>query len=144
MSMHNPYSKHATHYQKQAIETASQEEILLMLYDGAIRFLLISKKAHEAQDWEKYNRHLLKTQNIILEFMNSLDLEMAGEVGRNLYNLYEYFHYQLVQANIKKDLALVDEVLTHLRGLKATWSEAIRIAQQEDGFYHERHAAGHV
>jgi flagellar secretion chaperone FliS len=102
-----------------------------MLYDGAIRFLLIAKKAHEAKDWEKYNNHLIKAQHIVLEFMNSLDMEVGGEMAVNLFRLYEYLHYRLVQANIKKDVAMVDEVLDHLRNLKSTWEEAIRLASKE-------------
>ena len=80
MNAYNPYAKQAAQYQKQAIETASPEEILIMLYDGAIRFLIIAKKAFEQKDWEKYNRHLIKSQNIILEFMNSLDMEVGGDM----------------------------------------------------------------
>ena len=59
-------------------------------------------------------------------------LEAGGEVAQNLYRLYEYLHYQLVQANIKKDNALIDDVLTHLRDLKQTWEEAIRISTKEN------------
>jgi flagellar secretion chaperone FliS len=120
----------ADQYKRCNIETATQEEILLMLYDGAIRFLVIAKKALADKDIEKYSNHLIKTQQIVLEFMNSLDIELGGETAQNLYNLYEYFHYRLVQANIKRDVTMVEEVLDHLRNLKKTWEEAIRVAQR--------------
>jgi flagellar protein FliS len=130
MNAHNPYLKQAEQYKKNQIETATPEEILIMLYEGAIRFLLIAKKADTEKDLEKYNKYLLKSQAIISEFMNSLDMEIGGEMAINLYRLYEYLHYRLVQANIKKDVAMIDEVLDHLRSLKATWEEAIRITKQ--------------
>lgn len=131
MNAHNPYLKQAEEYKKNQIETATPEEILIMLYEGAIRFLMLAKKAHTTNDIEKYNKCLLKSQAIIREFMDSLDMEVGGEMAINLYRLYEYLHYRLVQANIKKDIAMIDEVLDHLRSLKSTWEEAIRIAKQE-------------
>ena len=126
------YNKQAQQYKKQQIETASPEEILILLYDGAIRFLLIAKKGlSEEKNLEKFHNNMIKTQNIVMEFMNTLDLEIGGETAQNLYSLYEYLHYRLVQANIKKDLDMLDEVLGHLRQLKETWAEAIRIAKLE-------------
>lgn len=131
MNAYNPYAKQAEQYKKHQIETASPEEVLIMLYDGAIRFLNTAKKAIAENNIEKTHNNLIKAQNIILEFMNSLDMEVGGEIAINLYRLYEYLHHQLVQANIKKDVAIIDEVLDHLRSLKTTWEEAIRIARRE-------------
>lgn len=125
------YAKSAKQYQRQQIETASPEEILIMLYEGAIRFLMISKKSLAQKDIQTFHNNLIKTQNIITEFMSSLDMELGGETAKNLFNLYEYLNYRLVQANIKKDEEMLDEVLDHLRKLKGTWEEAIRIAVQE-------------
>ncbi len=102
-----------------------------MLFDGAIRFSVIAKKAMNNGDIEKCHTHLIKTQNILTELMISLDMEIGGEMAKNLYKLYDYLHYQLVQANVKKDPALIDEVLHHLRDLKKTWEEAIKIAKNE-------------
>ncbi|MGE0201501.1 MAG: flagellar export chaperone FliS [Candidatus Melainabacteria bacterium] len=127
----SPYQNQARQYQRQAIETASPEEILLMLYDGAIRFLVIARKAMDANDLETVHKNLIKTQDILVEFMTSLDMDIGGEVAVNLFKLYEYLHHQLVQANIKKDPARVDEVLEHLRKLKDTWEQAIDIAARE-------------
>lgn len=131
MNAYNPYARQAEQYKKQQIETAAPEEVLIMLYDGAILFLNTAKKGIAEKDVEKSHNQLIKAQNIILEFMNSLDMEIGGEIAINLYRLYEYLHYRLVQANIKKDVAMIDEVLDHLRSLKATWEEAILIARRE-------------
>lgn len=131
MNANNAYAKQAEQYKKNQIETAPPEEILIMLYEGAIRFLMISKKAMNEKNSEKANTNLIKAQHIVREFMDSLDMEIGGDMALSLYRLYEYLHYRLVQANIKKDVAIVDEVLDHLRSLKATWEEAILIAKRE-------------
>ena len=127
MNAANPYAKQAETYKKNQIETATPEEILIMLYEGAIRFLLVAKKADEEKNLEKYSKNIIKAQHIIQEFMNSLDLEIGGEMAVNLYRLYDYLHYRLVQGNIKRDVAMLDEVIDHLRKLKGTWEEAIVI-----------------
>jgi flagellar protein FliS len=127
MNAQNAYTKQAEEYKKNQIETAPPEKILIMLYDGAIRFLLLAKKAMQEQNLEKANANLIKAQHIIREFMDSLDMEVGGQMAVNLYNLYEYLHYRLVEANIKKEVVMIDEVLDHLRSLKATWEEAILI-----------------
>ncbi len=133
MNAPNPYAKQAETYKKNQIETATPEEILIMLYDGAIRFLMVAKKAYQDKNAEKFGTHLIKAQHIIREFMNSLDMEIGGEMAVNLYNLYDYLHFRLVQANIKKDVAMIDEVVDHLRRLKQTWEEAIVLAKRENG-----------
>ena len=124
----NPYLKQ---YQQNAITTASPEQILIMLYDGAIQFLNKAKKAMEDRNIEETHNNIMKTERIISEFMNTLDMEVGGEVAKNLYGLYKYLNYRLVQANIKKDVTMIDEVLGHLKDLKQTWEEAIRIAARE-------------
>lgn len=128
------YARQAKEYKQKQIETATQEEILILLYEGAIKFLMQAKQAHaqaEKPDIQTYHNKLIKAQAIIHEFMNSLDMEIGGETAKSLYALYEYLHYRLVQANIKKDVTMIDEVLGHLRSLKATWEEAIKIAARE-------------
>ncbi len=104
------YARQARQYKQQQIETASPEEILIMLYEGAIRFLVIAKKSLDQKDIETFHNNLLRAQHIIIEFMTSLDMELGGEMATNLYNLYEYLHYRLVQANIQKDVVMIDEV----------------------------------
>lgn len=129
--MMSGYTQQAKQYKAQQIQTASPEEILILLYEGAIRFLVIARKAIEAGDIEKSHNNLIKAQRIITEFMFTLDMDIGGEAAKNLYSLYEYLHYRLVQANLKKDVTMVDEVLDHLRSLKDTWEKAIEIAAEE-------------
>ncbi|EKE02025.1 MAG: Flagellar protein FliS [uncultured bacterium] len=130
----NPYLKQ---YQQTEVQTASPEKLLIMLYDGAIQFLNKAKTGIANKNIEEIHNNIIGAQKIISEFMNTLDMEVGGEVAQNLYNLYEYLHYRLVQANIKKDNDMVDEVLTHLKDLKQTWEEAIRIAAREKSMAEE-------
>ena len=124
----NPY---LNQYKKAQVQTASPEQILIMLYDGAIRFLNQAKVHMQNKDIEQSHTNIIKAQRILTEFMSSLDMDLGGEMAENLFNLYEYLHHRLVQANIKKDIEAIDEVLDHLRSLKATWEEAIKIASKE-------------
>jgi len=116
----NPYAQ----YQKTQIETADKGKLLLMLYDGALRFLGHARKALLEKDLEGANNYLVKVQDIVAELMSSLDLE-AGEIAVSLFRLYEYMHYLLVQANVKKDAGPLDQVEGMLAELRDTWKEAL-------------------
>ena len=124
-------NQYVQQYQKASIETASKEQILIMLYDGAIQFLNKAKVAMQNKNIEEQNKNLVSAQNIIQEFINSLDHEVAPQLAQNLESLYEYFIRRLVFANMKKKIEPVDEVLRYLKSLKATWEKAIILAQKE-------------
>jgi flagellar protein FliS len=102
-----------------------------MLYDGAIQFLNKARVAIQNKNIQESHNNIIGAQKIIAEFMNTLDMKKGGELAQNLYNLYEYMHFTLIQANMKKDIALIDEVLVFLKELKQTWEEAIKIAAKE-------------
>ena len=124
-------NQYVKQYQKSSIETASREQILIMLYDGAIQFLNKAKVAMQNREIENAHNNLIGAQNIIQEFINSLDREVAPQLAENLTSLYEYFLRRLVHANIKKKVEPIDEVLGYLKSLKATWEQAIVLAQKE-------------
>ena len=124
-------NQYVKQYQKSSIETASREQILIMLYDGAIQFLNKAKVALENKDYEAIHNNLIGAQNIIQEFINSMDREVAPQLAENLISLYEYFIRRLVQANMKRQVEPIDEVLKYLKSLKATWEQAIILAQKE-------------
>ena len=117
----NPYQQ----YQKNKIETADPKQLIFMLYDGALKHLKKGRLCLEKKDWEGTNNNLGKVQDIISELMGSLDLE-AGELAENLFRLYEFMHYRLVQANIEKNLSYIDEVDGLLTSLRQTWQEALQ------------------
>lgn len=124
-------NQYVKQYQKSSIETASREQILIMLYDGAIQFLNKAKVAMENKDHEAIHNNLMGAQNIIQEFINSLDREVAPQLAENLTSLYEYFIRRLIQANMKRQMEPIDEVLKYLKSLKATWEQAIVLAKKE-------------
>lgn len=128
MSTMNPYLKE---YKKNQIETATPEQILILLYDGAIQYLNKSKIALEESNDEQFHTSILGCQKIIMEFMNTLDMELGGALAQNLYALYEYLYNCLVTAGINKNIKKIDEVLRHLTSLRETWQKAIEIANAE-------------
>lgn len=120
------YQAQHNKYMQTAIQTASPAQLLIMLYDGAIRFSRISIEAIKQGKHEVANENLNKVQNIIQEFIITLDRKSA--VAENLLKLYEYFIFRLVEANRLKSIEPIEEVLEHLQELKQTWTEAARSA----------------
>lgn len=123
----NPYQK----YKNAQYNTASPEQLLLMLYNGAIKFAQQARLGLEEKNIELANNKLKRTQDIINELMVTLNLEQGGEIAENLYNLYEYMNRRLIQANIRKDPEIVDEVLGLLSEIKESWEEVITRKRQE-------------
>lgn len=117
-------------YKAAHIETATPERLLVMLYDGAIKYLNLGVQTILTQDIEGTHRNLLKAEAIILELMNVLDMDVGGEIASNLYNLYDYMYHQLVQANIQRNPELVREVISLLEPLRSAWSEAAEVVAQ--------------
>lgn len=119
----NPY----TQYKKVQVETSSQGELLLMLYDGALRFLGRGMKALVEGDLEGCNASLLRVQDIVFELKASLDYS-AGEVATSLSGLYDYIYRLLVQANIKKDIEPLYQVEKMLLELRDAWKQSLGTA----------------
>lgn len=116
-------------YQQTAIKSTPPERLLIMVYDAEIKFLNLAITAIEQGQNEEANKNLLKSQEILNELM--VDLDMDFEVSHNLFRLYEYFKARLIEANIKKDVNPVQEVLQHVSGLRDTWVEAAVLAKKE-------------
>ncbi|MDO3412073.1 flagellar export chaperone FliS [Saccharibacillus sp. CPCC 101409] len=119
--MNSPYER----YRQTAVQT-SPAQLLIMTYDGAIRFVKTALEGMEAHDNEKTNLFLGKAQTIIAELITTLD--RSYEISKTLYSLYEYMNYLLIQANIKKTKEPAEEALQYLRDLKETWVQASRLA----------------
>ncbi len=118
-------NQYVNQYKKTAVNTASKEQILLMLYDGAIKFLHKAKLAFETNDIEQIHNNITRAERIITEFQSTLDMENGGRFAQELYSLYEYLNNRLFMANMKKRTDYIDEVLRHLTELRDTWREAI-------------------
>lgn len=121
MAVNNPYAA----YQNSKIMTASPAELILMLYDGAIKFSNIAVAAIEKNDIEKAHNNIIKTERIIQEFRASLDTRYP--VSKDFDVVYEYLIRRLHEANIKKDAEIMEEVLKHLRTMRDTWKEVMRL-----------------
>lgn len=128
MGLMNPY---LNQYKKNEVETSTPEEIFLLLYDAAINFLNKAKLALSEDDEEAFRRNVQNCQNIILEFMNTLDMEIGGKFAETLYSLYRYYNKTLIKASISRNEDNVDEVLRHLTNLRKTWKQAIDIQKAE-------------
>lgn len=113
-------------YKQQQVLTASPAELTLMLYNGAIRFVNESIKALDDNNFEKANSANLRAQNIIREFMCTLDMQY--EISKGYYQLYDYLEYRLIQANIKKDKEQLIEARSILQGLRDAWGQAMKQA----------------
>lgn len=121
MLKNNAYSAYATN----KILTATPAELTLMLYEGAIKFCNIAVKAIEEKDVEKAHTNILKAEKIIEEFQATLNHKYA--VAEDFNNVYNYINERLVLANMKKDKEILEEVLKHLRTMRDTWKEVMRL-----------------
>lgn len=107
-------------YQVNAVETQTQGQLIVLLYEGAIKFIETSQCAIDENKVDEAHRNIIKTQNIIKELMITLNME-AGPISKQLFDLYEFMYFQLVQANLKKDKQLLDEVKSLLLELVEAW-----------------------
>lgn len=117
----NPYAAYAN----SKVMTASPAELTLMLYDGAIKFCNIAIKGIEEKDVEKAHNNIIKVQNIILEFQSTLDRRYP--VAEDFDRVYTYVLRRLIEANVRKDAVILEEVLGHLRTMRDTWKEVMRL-----------------
>lgn len=113
--------------QKQ-LETASKEELTLMLYEGGIKFLNQAIVALEKNDIVKANNLILRTEDIVREFQITLDHKYE-EISKPLDSLYDYMHRRLVEGNLRKDVTILNEVLDMFREMRDTWKEAMKLAK---------------
>ncbi len=118
-------------YKRQQVLTATPEALTLMLYNGALRFMTEGREAIERKDYEEANTALQKAQNIITEFRVTLNMEY--EIAHQLLPLYNYVYDRLVEANMKSDVALLDEAKSIITELRDAWAQAMKKARAEKG-----------
>lgn len=114
-------------YAQNKILTASPAELTLMLYEGAIKFCNIAIVAIEKKDYAKANTNIQKAERIIGEFKATLNHKYA--TAKDFEAVYDYLLERLLQANMKKDTEILEEVLKHLRTMRDTWKELMRITK---------------
>lgn len=121
----------ANEYRQMQVTTASPEQVLLMLYDGAINF---SKVAHDRMDRKDIGgkgTYIGKALAIVTELMNTLDHKVGGEIAQDLERLYIYVIREFTKANIDNDAKSLENAIMILSHLRDTWTEAVAIVQKE-------------
>lgn len=125
MSGYNPYAQ----YRQTSIETATPTRLVVMLYDGALRFLNQAQPAMRAKNYEAQSRFINKAQAIIAHLRATLDLNAGGEVAETLSAFYVYAFDTLTLANIHDDLDRLANVIQGLREMRDAWIEVDRQCQ---------------
>lgn len=124
MAINNPYKT----YKENSVTQASPAELTLMLYNGALKFIKLAKKGILEENIEEKNLYIQKTQAIIQELMVTLNTDVA--LSQDMMRMYDYMQNQLVQANIKNDLSLLEEVEGFFVDFRDTWKEMIQQSRQ--------------
>lgn len=116
-------------YKNNSINFASKEQLLLMLLDGSVKFAKIARQAILDKDIMKAHENIIKTQNIYYELMTSLDVNQGGEWAKNLMGIYTFIVDKLIQANIRKDISIMDEVMPLIEDVRDTWNQAYKVSK---------------
>jgi flagellar secretion chaperone FliS len=133
------YKNASITYKETKIKTASQGQLIIMLYEEAIRQLTIAlemlelknenKKIHDKI--EKINKAIMKAEEIITELMVSLDFDSGGDIAKNLFSLYSWFNKELLEASISQDIERVKTVKNMFIDLSESWKKIVHIAEPE-------------
>lgn len=133
--MNNPYQQ----YKQTAINTARPEELVLMLYDGGIKFVNKAIIYINDKNIEAAHASIKRAQDIVIQLLAGLDMQRGGQIAVDLAALYDYMHRRLIEANIKKDLTILEEMLGMFRDFRDTWAQAMKLAKT-----HHTHAANPI
>ena len=127
------YNNALSTYRETRIKTASQGQLILMMYGEAVRQLdqalgllsLNDTGKKEPGRIEKIGKSVVKAQEIVSELMVSLDFEQGGEIAKNLFSLYTWFNRELIEANISQDARRISTVRNLLENLRSAWQEIV-------------------
>jgi len=122
------YSKQLDQYQKSAVAGASPLQLIIMLYDGALKFLGNGKLAMAQKDLYQQNDQLQRAQKIITELMSCLDMEKGGEIATNLFALYSYAYNEIIMGNVEDDPSKIEHAMAVLTQLRESW---VTLEQQQ-------------
>jgi flagellar secretion chaperone FliS len=116
-------------YKNNSVNYASKEQLLLMLVDGAVKFAKIGRQAILDKDIKKAHENIVKTQDIYYELMNSLDQNQGGDWAKAMFQIYDFIVRRLTDANMKKDINIMNEVIPLIEDVRDTWNEAYKVAK---------------
>ena len=122
--LRNPYQQ----YRATKVETAGSVDLVVMLYQGAVKFIRVGLDALDQQDVKAAHASFVRAQDIVVELLGSLNREAGGDIAKQLSGLYDYCYRQLIAANVRKDPAPAREVMGILRDLGTAWQQ---IASQQ-------------
>lgn len=114
----NPYNA----YKQNSVNMASKEQLLLMLLDGAVKYTKVARIAIVEKNMARAHKELIRVQDIFLELMITMD-KNSGKYMEDLYNIYEFIKNELVKANIKKDVKIIDNILPVMEDVRDMWHE---------------------
>ncbi|MGB9789051.1 flagellar export chaperone FliS [Thermotoga caldifontis] len=114
------------HYLENAVLTASPAKLIEMLYERSVELLKEAREFIEKEYFIEANERIKKVQDILIELNASLDMEKGGQIAQSLRSLYLYMYRTLVEANIKKDLKKLDEILGYFEELLEAWRTAMK------------------
>ncbi|MDR2370217.1 MAG: flagellar export chaperone FliS [Treponema sp.] len=126
------YTNGLSTYRETRVKTASQGQLIIMLYDEAVKSLdrgleLLGKNESKKDPGriENINRSILKAQDIITELTVSLDFEQGEDIAKNLFALYTWFNKELLEANISQDIRRITVIRNMISELRGAWSEIV-------------------
>lgn len=125
MAVNNPYQA----YQQNAVTTASPGELTLMLYNGCLKFINLAKKAIQEKNISEKNTNIQKAQSIISELMVTLNMDI--EISKQMMAMYDYIHRRLIEANMKNDVAILEECEGFVTEFRDTWKQVIQLNRQK-------------
>jgi flagellar protein FliS len=117
-------------YKQSSIETTPPEKLLLMLFDGGIKFIYHAKMAIERGDFDTAHHNLVKVQDILTELIVSLDMEKGGDIAINLRSLYAFYLNEIVEANLSKNVQKLGPVMDFFREFRTVWEQASLLAKK--------------
>ena len=120
------YNKGAQAYRQNAVMGASPVQLVVMLYDGAIRFMGEGKAAMAVKDYDTQNTKFQRAQKIVMELISTLDMRNGGEIATNLLGLYTYVVNELVEGNIHDLPGRIDNAIKTMSELRESWAELER------------------
>jgi len=116
-------------YRKTATTTASPGELVLMLFDGALRFMTAAEIGFQEENFarrnEQIHNNILRAQAIITELQATLNMEVGGEFSENLYRLYDFMQNQLSQANREKNIEKIKVVVGFVQDIREAWAQML-------------------
>ena len=116
-------SNYQNAYKKASVNTLDQNQLIIMLYDGAIKNASFAVEHMKSGEIEKVHNCLIKAKNIVTELMATLNMEKGGDVAKNLQSLYSYMFSQLIEANMEKKTQPIVVVIELLKELRVAWVE---------------------